>query len=165
VSTAMRIGFAKIPYEWQAKQIRSIIRSSFHGGVVPHLMVQATGGGKLLVHDNAAFILGGVCLTVSPLLYLGSDQSSKLRTMIQQGTGIEVVHLDEISPSSVQEIQLLHDIENLPSHPGKTLLLFSSPQRIESWVKQLPRMIDPSFSSSRRSYLTRCRIRTFPWYL
>jgi hypothetical protein len=29
VSTAMRIGFAKIPYEWQAKQIRSIIRSAF----------------------------------------------------------------------------------------------------------------------------------------
>jgi superfamily II DNA helicase RecQ len=143
VSTAMRIGFAKIPYEWQAKQIRSIIRSSFHGGVVPHLMVQATGGGKLLVHDNAAFILGGVCLTVSPLLVLGSDQSSKLRTMIQQGTGIKVVHLDEIFPGSVQEIQLLQDIENLPSHPGKTLLLFSSPQRMDShsWSKQLPRMI------------------------
>jgi superfamily II DNA helicase RecQ len=143
VSTAMRIGFAKIPYEWQAKQIRSIIRSAFHGGVVPHLMVQATGGGKSLVRDTAAFILGGVCLTVSPLLVLGSDQSSKLRTMIQQGTGIKVVHLDEIFPGSVQEIQLLQDIENLPSHPGKTLLLFSSPQRMDShsWSKQLPRMI------------------------
>ncbi len=63
--------------------------------------------------------------------------------MIQQGTGIKVAHLDEIFPGSVQEIQLLQDIENLPSHPGKTLLLFSSPQRLdsESWTKQLPRMI------------------------
>jgi hypothetical protein len=43
VSTAMRIGFAKIAYDWQAKQIRSIIRSAFNGGVV-HLLVQATGG-------------------------------------------------------------------------------------------------------------------------
>jgi superfamily II DNA or RNA helicase len=48
VSAAMRIGFAKIPYDWQAKQVRSIARSARHG-VVVHLLVQATGGGKSLV--------------------------------------------------------------------------------------------------------------------
>jgi superfamily II DNA helicase RecQ len=143
VSTAMRIGFAKEAYDWQAQNIRSIIRSSFHG-VVVHLLVQATGGGKSLVRDTAAFILGGVCLTISPLLVLGSDQSSKLKTMIQAGTGIKVVHLDEIPAGSVQEKQLFQDIDNLSPSPEKTLLLFSSPQRIsdsESWTKELPRMI------------------------
>jgi hypothetical protein len=147
VSTAMRIGFAKIAYDWQAKQIRSIIRSALQG-VVVHLLVQATGGGKSLVRDTAAFVLGGVCLTISPLLVLGSDQSSKLKTMIQAGTGIKVVHLDEITAGSVKEKQLIQDIENLPSSPAKTLLLFSSPQRIsdsESWTKQLHRMIQAKF--------------------
>jgi hypothetical protein len=112
VSTAMRIGFAKIAYDWQAKSIHSIICSALHG-VVAHLLVQATGGGKLLVRDTAAFVLGGVCLTISPLLVLGSDQSSKLKAMIQAGTGIKVVHLDEIPAGSVQEKLLLQDIENL----------------------------------------------------
>jgi hypothetical protein len=107
VSTAMHIEFAKIPYDWQAKQIRSIVRSARHG-VVVHLLVQATGGGKSLVRDTAVFILGGVCLTDSPPLVLGSgDQSSKLKTMIQAGTGIKVVHLDEIAAGLVQEMKLL----------------------------------------------------------
>jgi superfamily II DNA helicase RecQ len=145
VSAAMRVGFAKTPCDWQAKQIRSIARSarSSRAGVVVHLLVQAKGGGKLLARDTAAHMLGGVCLTVSPLLVLGSDQSSKLKTMTQAGTGIKVAHLDEIAAGPDQEIKLLQDIENLPSHRRKTLLLFSSPQRrdSESWTKQLPRMI------------------------
>jgi hypothetical protein len=60
------------------------------------------------------------------------------------GTGIKVVHLDEIPAGSVQEKQLFQDLDNLPPSPEKTLLLFSSPQRIsdsKSWTKELPRMI------------------------
>jgi hypothetical protein len=57
---------------WQAKQIRSIVCSALHG-VVVHALVQATGGGKSLVRDTAAFTFGGVNLTVSLLLVLGSD--------------------------------------------------------------------------------------------
>jgi ATP-dependent helicase YprA (DUF1998 family) len=99
---------------------------------------------RLSATDTAACMLGGVCLTVSPLLVLGSDQSSKLKTIMQAGTGIKVAHLDEIAAGSVQEINLLQDIEKLPSHRRKTTsLLFSSPQRLgsESWAKQLPRVI------------------------
>jgi superfamily II DNA helicase RecQ len=142
VSAAMRIGFAKTPCDWQAKQIRSIACSA-RAGVVVHLLVQATGGGKPLVRNTAAHTLGGVCLTVSPLLVLGSDQSFKLKSMIQAGTGVKAVHLDEMTAGSVQEINLLQDIEKLPLHRRKTLLLFSSPQRLgsKSWAKQLPRVI------------------------
>jgi superfamily II DNA helicase RecQ len=142
VSAAMRVGFAKTPCDWQTKQIRGGVRSALHG-VVVHLLVQATGGGKSLVRDTAAFTLGGVCLTVSPLLVLGSDQASKLKTMMQAGTGVKAVHLDETAAGSCQEMKLLEDIDDLPSSGGKTLLLFASPQRIdsESWTKQLPRVI------------------------
>jgi superfamily II DNA helicase RecQ len=138
----MRVGFAKMPCDWQANQIHSILRSTRHG-VVVHLLVQATGGGKSLAHDTVAFTFGGVCLTVSALLVLGSDQSSKLQTMTQAATGVKVVYLDEIAAGSVQEMKLLQDIEHLPSHRGKTVLLFSSPQLLdsESWTKQLPRLI------------------------
>jgi hypothetical protein len=41
-------------------------------------------------------------------------------------------------------MNLLQDIENLPSHRGETLLLLSSPKRIrdsESWTEQLLCMI------------------------
>jgi superfamily II DNA helicase RecQ len=137
VTTAMRVGFGKVPFDWQAKSIHSIIRSSLDHGVVAHLLVQATGGGKSLVRDTAAFILAGVCLTISPLLVLGSDQSAKLKTMIQPESRISVVHLDEIPPGSVKENKLFQVLDKFPSE--KTLLLFSSPQRIsnESWTKQL----------------------------
>jgi hypothetical protein len=74
-----------------------------------------------LACHTAAFILSGVCLTViAPFLVLaGSDQSSKLKTMMQAGTGIKVVHLDEKIAGSVKERRLLHDIENLPSPRGR----------------------------------------------
>ena len=138
VSAAMRVGFAKTPCDWQAKQIRSITCSA-HAGVVVHLLVQATGGGKSLVRNAAARALGGARPTVSPLLVLGSDQSSKLKTMTQPGTGVKSAHLDETAAGSVPETKLLQDAENLPSHRRE----LSSPQRLgsESWTKQLPRVI------------------------
>jgi hypothetical protein len=131
VSAAMRVGLAKTPCDWQAKQIRSIVRSA-RAGVVVHLLVQATGGGKSLARDAAARTLGVACLTVSPLLVLGFDQSSKLKTTTRAANGIKVVHLDETAAGSVQEMKLLLDVENLPSRRRKTLLLLSSPQRLDS---------------------------------
>jgi superfamily II DNA helicase RecQ len=105
VTAAMHVGFAKISksrHIIQQNQIRSIVRYARHG-VVIHILVQVvTEVGKSLARDTAAFMLGGACLTVSPLLVLGSDQSSKLKTMMQAGTGIKVLHLDEIAASSVQ---------------------------------------------------------------
>jgi hypothetical protein len=120
VSAAMPVGFAKAPpHDWQAKQIpRSIVRHAIHG-VVVHLLVQATGGGKSFAHDAAAFMLDGVCLTVSPLLVLGSDQSSELKTRMrtqEARTGVKEVHSDGTAAGSVQEMKLLQDVENLPSH-------------------------------------------------
>jgi hypothetical protein len=68
-----------------------------------------------LARDTAAFLLGGVCLTVSPLLVHGSaDQSSKLKTMIQDGTGIKVVHLDKIAAASVPDMKLLQELKTFP---------------------------------------------------
>ena len=43
VSTAMRIGFPEIAYDWQSKHLRSIFRSAIHDDVVVYLLVQATG--------------------------------------------------------------------------------------------------------------------------
>jgi hypothetical protein len=40
-SAAMRIGFAKMPCDWRAKQIRSIALSA-RPGVVVHFLAQAT---------------------------------------------------------------------------------------------------------------------------
>jgi hypothetical protein len=43
--------------------------------------------------------------------------------MIHAGTDIKAVHLVEIAASSVQEVKVLKNIEDLPSHRRKTLLL------------------------------------------
>jgi hypothetical protein len=50
-------------------------------------------------------LFGGVCLTVSPLLVLGSDQSPKLKkTTAQAGTDVKAAHLNEIAARSLQEM-------------------------------------------------------------
>jgi hypothetical protein len=87
-------------------------------------------------------------LTVSPLLVLGSDQTAKLKTLIQPGTGIEAVHLDEIGMGSQKEKILIKDIESRSSSASnKTLLLLSSPQWLvasKSWTECLSCMISNS---------------------
>jgi superfamily II DNA helicase RecQ len=140
----------KDPYPWQQMAIIKILAWSgdqLSPTPTPHLLVRNTGGGKSLVRDTTAFILGGVTLTISPLLVLGSDQTIKLKTMIQQGTGIKAVHLDEISVDSQKERTLIKYIGSLSSSTSKTLLLFSSPQRLvasKSWTECLSYMIHNS---------------------
>jgi superfamily II DNA helicase RecQ len=149
VAKVMRTGFGKDPYPWQQTAILKILESSGNrSSPTAHLLVRNTGGGKSLVRDTVAFILGGVALIITPLLVLGSDQTAKLKTMIQQGTGIEAVHLDEIGVDSQKEKTLITDIESLSSSTSKkTLLLFSSPQRLvssKSWTECLSYMISNS---------------------
>ena len=45
-------------YQRIDKQILSIVHFALHG-VIVHLLVHARGGGKLLVHGTATFLLGG----------------------------------------------------------------------------------------------------------
>jgi hypothetical protein len=51
---ATRVGFAKTSQDWQAKQICGIVCPALHG-VVVHLLVQATGGGKFLLVRDASW--------------------------------------------------------------------------------------------------------------
>jgi superfamily II DNA helicase RecQ len=70
------------PYDVQILIRRHLQRMShsLHCQVpAPILFIWPTGGGKSLVRDLHAIILGGFTITIVPLLSVGIDQSTKLK--------------------------------------------------------------------------------------
>lgn len=64
--------------------------------------VQPTGGGKSATRACIGFILGGVVLTIGPLLSLGADPSSKLKESISsRQLPRHVLHLDKFKTKSL----------------------------------------------------------------
>jgi hypothetical protein len=71
--------FDKQAYQWQEDVAgRIIISGNVKQTLHAVLVVRPTGGGKSLLRDIVGIILGGVALTVLPLLSLGADQTSKV---------------------------------------------------------------------------------------
>ena len=111
----------------------------------PLLFVKATGGGKSLVRDIHSVMFRGVSLTIVPLLALGADQTSKVITKTIQTSGdVLAVHLDEIHNMSDQQ-RLVESILALPLATRKTIMIFSSPQKIVNdkiWMGFLKKIIE-----------------------
>ena len=64
-------GTGKIPYEWQLEAITHLLKMEIDPILYkpgPVLLVRSTGGGKSAVCDTIGYTLGGVILTIVPLL-------------------------------------------------------------------------------------------------
>jgi hypothetical protein len=62
------------------------------------LVVCPTGGGKSLLRDVCGITLGGVTLTIVPLLSLGADQTQKVNSRASLDClTVVAFHLDELS--------------------------------------------------------------------
>ena len=103
----------------------------------PLLFVKATGGGKYLVRDIYLVMFHGVSFTIFPLLALGADQTSKVGTKSIQISGdVLAVHLDEIH-NALDQHCTIKSILALPLNTRKTIMIFSSPQKIvndKAWL-------------------------------
>ena len=110
----------------------------------PIFFVKETGGGKSLVRDIHSVIFRGVLLTILPLLALGAEQSSKVLLKATQTSGdVLPVYLDEVH-SPADKKKLISSILALPTDTRKTVMLFSSPQKIvndKEWKRYIEKII------------------------
>jgi hypothetical protein len=140
--------FGATPYQWQKEvtthlALMNLPDSGVRSG--PVLLVRPTGGGKSSVRDVHGIINGGVSLTITPLLSLGSDQEEKLWSRPNASAGnIVPIHLDEIR-SPLEQQNIIEGIKDLPDR-HTTVFLFSSPQALVNnnscWLPLIHWLID-----------------------
>jgi superfamily II DNA helicase RecQ len=148
---AMKHVFGKEPREWQPGAILKLIQVNCNhkDSPTPFLLCQNTGGGKSLARDTAAVILQGLTLVVTPLLALGADQCTKLSSMIPPGMKhneqLRTYHLDDIVPDSNEFKGLVCALKQFKSDDEKTIILFTSPQTLQSetWLPLIKALIKP----------------------
>ena len=92
-----------------------------------HLCVRPTGGGKSLVFNVVASLLGGVTICICPLLSLGADQTEKtLNINLDTATALlTYFHLDEMRTKCV--LKLKSKLRDSRSRPTATII-YMSPQ-------------------------------------
>jgi hypothetical protein len=74
--------------------------------------------------------MGGVALTIVPLLSLGADQTKKLKELSSVNNCIiESIHLDEYRDESDQK-QIRKFLASTTENTSQTIYIFSSPQAI-----------------------------------
>jgi hypothetical protein len=111
----------------------------------PVLLVRPTGAGKSATRDCIGFILGGVVLTIVPLLSLGANQcDSLLRNVAERGLPVEAYHLDEYKDEAAND-RIQQKLLLLPTDPDGTTFIFSSPQKLVQnlrWQKTFKTLFD-----------------------
>jgi hypothetical protein len=140
VAAGFEEGHGYRPYQWQIDHVLHVLNTLHCNPNVPRpiLINRSTGGGKSACRNTIGFLLGGVVLTIVPLLSLGSDQTQKLLDIIiANHLPASVYHLDEFLGTAANRdlISLLSTLEN---NPSDTIFLFSSPQKIANsteWTK------------------------------
>ncbi len=146
-------GHCKPPYPWQTAEIVHILQmkaSPTDHPPGPVLLVHSTGGSKSAVRNTIGFALGGIILTIVPLLSLGADQCTKLKALATaHGLPIKCFHLDEYHSRSVN-LALCCMLQSLPDDTNETIFLFSSsPQKItesSEWTSTISSLVDKPFS-------------------
>ena len=120
--------FRIAPFEWQRNVSLKLLDEHFKQNEIRLLCVQPTGGGKTLLYQTVAAQLKGVCIYISILLSLVSDQVKKLMIKTRSDdTTIVLVHVDE-----VQNKKDLDGILSLVKNVGNSVcvITFASPQSI-----------------------------------
>ena len=111
------------------------IQSSLDAEPIRHPCVRPTGGGKSLVFNTVADVVGGVTICICPLLSLGADQAKKILSKTKTDCrSITAFHLDELSTDALKKLKTFFQSANYPN--SKTsIILFASPQAISSRYK------------------------------
>lgn len=98
--------FHLTPREWQVEVGARLIQSSLDAVPIRHLCVRPTGGGKSLVFNTVADVVGGVTICICPLLSLGADQAKKILSKTETDCrSITAFHLDELSTDALKKLK------------------------------------------------------------
>uniref|UniRef100_A0A7S3V4R0 DNA 3'-5' helicase n=1 Tax=Chaetoceros debilis TaxID=122233 RepID=A0A7S3V4R0_9STRA len=135
--------------EWQVEVGAELIQSHLDAVPIRHLCVCPTGGGKSLVFQTVADVLGGVTIFICPLLSLGADQAKKLLSKTHLDCrSITAFHLDELSTDAIKKLKgFFQSAEYIKS--TTSIIFFASPQAI---TKRYKPFID---------YLIKCNLISF----
>ena len=90
------------PKGWQVDVGSKLLSASCdtsRAGPIPILLVRPTGGGKSAVRDAVGLSLGGVILTICPLLSLAADQVDKLKPLANREANVDGFNFDAIQNS------------------------------------------------------------------
>jgi hypothetical protein len=132
-TAAMADVLQRTPWPFQLEVRRHLARMSHkqHPQVSSSvLMVQPTSAGKSGVRDIHALILGGMVLSVGPLLSLGTDQNSKMPPFSKVSSGIiRSENLDDYKGSAKQQA-LSDELLSYDKKTEQTVMLFACPQTI-----------------------------------
>ena len=93
------------------------------------LVVDRTGGGKSLIMQLAATMVGGIVLVVIPLLALTANQLAKIKQAISTYGSVEAHHLDEISAWD-QNSKIIPRMHAIGTQSSSTMFLLCSPQHL-----------------------------------
>ena len=102
------------PFEWQiesTKRIGHIAATTVSVGqerAVPILLCRPTGGSKSSVRDAAGLLIGGVVLTIVPLLSLAANQTQKILELQKKNPRISVFNLDNNTDSATNQVIPCH---------------------------------------------------------
>ena len=94
-------------HHWQATVGAILLEAAVLENDIRHLCVRPTGGGKSLVFNVVALLLGDVTICICPLLSLGADQTKKTLALIDSPSPapITAFHLDEMKLKSVYKLK------------------------------------------------------------
>ena len=94
-------------HPWQCEIGAKIMEARIMKRPLKHLCVRPTGGGKSLVFNVVASLLGGVTICICPLLSLGADQTEKtLNINLNTATApLTSFHLDEMRTKCVHKLK------------------------------------------------------------
>ena len=130
--SAMEKVFSRTPRSYQSSIIAHILKMmSGEDPAEPVLMIQPTGSGKSTVPLTCSVVQGGVSIVVENTLALGSDQSSKISSIVNPGVkNIKSYQLDTFKAPS--ELKRLCDsiLKHITSNSSTSIICFSSPETL-----------------------------------
>ena len=126
-----------------------LIHSHLEAVPIRHLCVRPTGGGKSLVFQTVADVVGGVTICICPLLSLGADQAKKVLSKTHLDCrSITAFHLDELSTDAIKKLKGFFQSADY-TKSNTSIIIFASPQAITNQYKPF---ID---------YLIKCNLISF----
>ena len=118
-------------HHWQATVGAILLEAAVLENDIRHLCVRPTGGGKSLVFNVVALLLGDVTICICPLLSLGADQTKKTLALIDSPSPapITAFHLDEMKLKSVYKLKSkLRDERNRDT----AVVIYMSPRSLST---------------------------------
>ena len=103
-------------------------------------LVRKTGDGKTYVFYIAGILLGGVSLSIIPVVGLGAEQAERARNTEK---GVDAYHLDQLSGPMVQRVKTM--LKEAKVGDRRSIFLFCSPQALRpgsAWGAVISDLLD-----------------------